>query len=127
MARGAVRLAAGGGTGRRSAEIGPLTERDPDPDVRFRAIAVRAARPDAGAKRAAWQAMVVDKTVPFPLVPAVAAAFWRPGQEEPLSGYAERYLDLLPTLGQGGMIPAMVYTSRLFPLFTIDETVARLH
>jgi aminopeptidase N len=28
---------------------------------------------------------------------------------------------LLPELDRGGMIPAMYYTARLFPLFAVDE------
>ena len=52
----------------------------------------------------------------------VSAAFWRPGQDDLLAPYADRYLDLLPDLQRGGMIPAMVFTSRLFPLFAIDRS-----
>lgn len=59
----------------------------------------------------------------MPLGPGgpVSQAFWRPGQEEVLRPYAEQYLELLPGLDEGGMIPAMAYTHRLFPLFGIDE------
>ena len=103
-----------------AAEVGPLRDRDTDPDVRFRELAVRAAAPDVAGKRSVWQALAVDREVPISLVSRVATAFWRPGQGEVLAPYAERYLELLPGLGQGGMIPGMVYTARLFPLFTID-------
>ena len=108
----------------RTAELGGRTEdrvaallaRDPDPDVRVRALAVQAARADAGSKEAVWQALAVDRTVPVGVLRSVTAAFWRPGQDALLAPYGERYLDLLPELHRGGMIPAMAYTVLLFPL-----------
>ena len=103
-----------------AAEAAQLLENDPDPDARMRVLAVRAAAPDAGEKAAIWQ-MLVDRTVPISSFFRVATAFWRPEQAELLAPYAERYLELLPHLDRGGMIPAMVYSSRLFPLFGIDE------
>jgi aminopeptidase N len=59
--------------------------------------------------------------VPISSVGAVATAFWRPGQEELLAPYAEKYVEAVPTLHQGGMISAMVYAGVLFPLFGADE------
>ena len=50
---------------------------------------------------------------------AVTNAFWRPGQEAILAGYGEKYLSLLPGFARGGMVPAMVYSSRLLPRFGI--------
>jgi aminopeptidase N len=38
-----------------------------------------------------------------------------------LAPYAERYLDLVPALERGGMIPAIVFTRLLFPQFGIDQ------
>ena len=64
---------------------------------------------------------MVDRTVPVGSFNAVGSAFWRPGQDDVLAPYAERYLELLPSLHEGGMIPAMVLTTGLFPLFGIDE------
>ena len=107
----------GGDTGD---EVRDLLARDPDPDAKYRALAVRAAAPDAGEKAAVWRSLAVDRTVPIGSAGAVAAAFWRPGQDDLLAPYAERYLELLPELHRGGMIPAMLYTYRLFPLFGID-------
>jgi aminopeptidase N len=101
-------------------EVAALLDRDPDPDTGPRALAVRAAAPDAAEKAAVWQALV-DRTVPVGAFGQVAGAFWRPGQEELLAPYAERYLDLLPGLDRGGMIMAMRFTGRLFPLYGIDE------
>ncbi|MFI1568934.1 aminopeptidase N [Streptomyces sp. NPDC020490] len=97
-----------------------LLERDPDPDAWVRALTVRAALPDPAAKAEVWQRLAVDRAVPVSSVGQVATAFWRPAQDELLAPYTQRYLDLLPRLHQGGMIPAMVFTSRLFPPYAID-------
>jgi len=95
---------------------------DPDPDAKFRAVAVRAAAPDADRKADAWRAMADDREVPIGLVSAVSQAFWRPGQEELLAPYGDRYLALLGDLDRRGMISAMHYTGRLFPLYAIDAS-----
>ncbi|MFJ3798054.1 aminopeptidase N [Streptomyces sp. NPDC090088] len=102
-----------------TAESAALLDRDPDPDAWVRALTVRAALPDPEAKAETWQRLVVDRTVPVQSVGPVAAAFWRPGQDALLAPYAQRYLDAIPQLEQGGMIPAMVYTSQLFPPYGI--------
>ncbi|MFJ3226014.1 aminopeptidase N [Streptomyces sp. NPDC086783] len=104
-----------------AAEISGLLDRDPDPDAWIRALTVRAARPDAAAKAEVWQRLVEDRTVPFAAVGPVATAFWRPGQDALLAPYARRYLDLVPGFARGGMIPAMVFTNRLFPPYAVDE------
>jgi aminopeptidase N len=107
--------------GETAAEIRLLLDRDPDPDAWVRALAVRAATPDAEARKAVWQTLTVDRTVPISSVSQVATAFWRPAQDDLLAPYAQRYLDLLPDIHRGGMIPAMTFTSRLFPLFAVDQ------
>ncbi|MEV7320003.1 aminopeptidase N [Streptomyces sp. NPDC093970] len=104
-----------------SAESAALLDRDPDPDAWVRVLTVRAAVPDPAAKAEVWQRLAVDRTVPVSSVGAVAAAFWRPGQDALLAPYAERYLAEIPRLDQGGMIPAMTYTSQLFPLYAVDS------
>jgi aminopeptidase N len=112
----------------RAAELGGETaaasERlraaDPDPDAWVSALIVRAARPEPVEKEAVWQRLAVERAVPVGSVGRTATAFWRPGQEGVLAAYAERYLDLLPALDRGGMILAMVYTERLFPMFAVD-------
>ncbi|WP_046727736.1 aminopeptidase N [Streptomyces humi] len=103
-----------------AAESAALLERDPDPEAWVRALTVRAALPDATAKTEVWQRLAVDRAVPVQLVGTVAASFWRPGQDTQLAPYAEHYLDAVPGLDQGGMIPAMTYTFQLFPLFAVD-------
>ncbi|MCW2737553.1 aminopeptidase N [Nocardioides sp.] len=97
-----------------------LQERDPDPDAWVRALCVRASSPSAEAKEEAWTALV-DRTVPIQNASTVAAAFWRPGQDDVLAPYAERYIEALPTLHDGGMIPGLALTSSLFPVYAIDE------
>jgi aminopeptidase N len=107
--------------GETAAEVRLLLDRDPDPDAWVRTLAVRAATPDAAEKRAVWQALTADRTVPVSWVDQIAGAFWRPGQEHLLAPYAQRYLDLVPHLHRGRMIEAMVFTSRLFPLYAVDQ------
>ncbi|WP_019071621.1 aminopeptidase N [Streptomyces hokutonensis] len=102
-----------------ASETEQLLARDPDPDAWTRALAVRAALPDAASKAEVWQRLAVDRAVPINAVGAVAAAFWRPDQDSLLAPYAERYLEAVPKLHQGGMILAMGYTRHLFPLHAI--------
>jgi aminopeptidase N len=101
-------------------EVQRLLAADPDPDGKFRAAAVRAATPDADRKADAWRAMADDREVPVAAMPAVSQAFWRPGQDALLAPFAERYLALIPQLDGRGMISAMNYTLRLFPLYAVD-------
>ncbi|GGP96974.1 aminopeptidase N [Streptomyces roseolilacinus] len=103
-----------------AAEAARLLAADPDPDAHLQELRVRAGVPDARVKAAVWQALAIERAVPVSWVGRVAAAFWRPGQDEVLRPFTRRYLDLVPGLGRGGMIPAMVYTGRLLPRFAID-------
>ncbi|GGL19593.1 aminopeptidase N [Mangrovihabitans endophyticus] len=99
-------------------EADALLARDPDPDAKFRALAVRAARCDPDEKAAMWR-MLAERTVPISHYAAVTTAFWRPGQEELLAPYPEKFLDLLPDLGRGGSITSMTYAGRLFPTVAV--------
>ena len=103
-----------------ASRVAALLERDPDPDARMRALAVTAAAPDAGAKAEIWRKLVLDREVPVHVVRPLMDAFWRPGQDAVLAPYAELYLEALPALHHGGMIPAMGLTGRLFPQYAID-------
>jgi aminopeptidase N len=107
--------------GETDGEAEVLLERDRDPEAWLRALAVRAAKPDAAEKEAVWQQLAVERTVPVGAAYLVAIPFWRPGQDELLAPYADRFLALLPELHRGGMIHGMAYTHRLFPLFGIAE------
>ena len=105
--------------------VAALQDRDPDPDAWVRALCVRASSPSAEAKEEAWTA-VVQRTVPIQTARTVGTAFWRPGQDDVLAPYAERYLEALPTLHEGGMVPGLALTDGLLPVFAIDEAwVAR--
>ncbi|MET7420067.1 aminopeptidase N [Dactylosporangium sp. NPDC005555] len=104
-----------------AADIDLLLGLDPDPDAWVRATAVRAASPDPAVKEAVWQTVVVDRKVPISEVKHVTTLFWRPGQDAALAPFAERFLELAPQLHRGGMMPAMVFASRLFPIFAVDE------
>ena len=115
--RALVRKAQLGGDA--AAEVARLCERDTDPEAWVRAVTVRAATPDADEKRAVWQ-MVVDRAIPIGSVAQVATAFWRSGQDDLLRPYPQRYLELLPDIHLGGMIPAAAYTGQLFPTFAVD-------
>jgi aminopeptidase N len=97
-----------------------LVEKDRDPEAWVRALTVRTAVADTAAKAAAWEALAEHRKVPISSVGQVANAFWRPGQDELLAPYAERYLEAVPTLDHGGMIQAMGYARALFPVFAID-------
>ena len=101
-----------------------LQARDPDPDAWIRALCVRASSPSAEAKEEAWTALV-ERTAPIQTAHTVAAAFWRPGQDEVLAPYAERYLAALPTLHDGGMIQGLTLAFTLFPVFAVDEAWVR--
>ncbi|MFL6115422.1 MAG: ERAP1-like C-terminal domain-containing protein, partial [Catenulispora sp.] len=106
--------------GETAAEARRLLAEDQDPDAGLRALAVRAAAPDPGEKAEIWR-LLTGRAVPIGAFGRVAAAFWRPGQDDLLAPYAEKFVELLPGLHRGGMILAMSYSSRLFPLFGIDE------
>ena len=106
-------------------EAAQLLRHDPDPDAWVRTLAVRAAARNAASKDEVWAAVAVDRKVPISEVGKVMTAFWRPGQDDVLTPFASRYLDAVPALDRGGMIPGMMYTRRLFPVFGIDEAFLR--
>ncbi|HVH94500.1 MAG TPA: ERAP1-like C-terminal domain-containing protein, partial [Nocardioidaceae bacterium] len=95
-------------------EVDALEARDPDPDVEIRTLAVRAARPERKAKEAVWRAVFVDRAVPADRIIDLAAAFWRPGQEDLLREYTRRYLETVTGL-QGGMMLVAVLSRGFFP------------
>ncbi|RYC13788.1 aminopeptidase N [Nocardioides zhouii] len=100
--------------------VNALEGRDPDPDAWIRGLCVRASSPTAQAKDEAWAAMV-ERTAPIQNVSQISDAFWRPGQDDVLTPYAERYVAALPSLHEGGMIPGLALSFVLFPVFAIDE------
>ncbi|GIH05315.1 aminopeptidase N [Rhizocola hellebori] len=106
------------------AEVQRLVAQDPDPDAWIKALAVDAAKPDAQTKEAAWMAMV-NHTVPVGSIGVIRRAFWRRSQGQILAQYADRYLDILPTLDRGGMIPAITLSAGLYPSAGVDEEFAQ--
>ena len=115
----------------RKAELGGETdgrgrraccERDPDPEAWIRALAVRAATPDAGREggglAGSWPWTAACRSAPWA---RWRTAFWRPGQDELLRRTPSATSSWCPTCNRGGMIPAAVYTYQLFPLFGIDR------
>jgi aminopeptidase N len=104
------------------AAVRALEETDPDPESWVRALGVRAAHADAGAKQEAWDALVTEHRVPMgqPLI-QTGGLFWRPGQEDLLRPFAERYLDALPGLASGGLLMAGAMIRLLFPYAVADE------
>jgi aminopeptidase N len=101
--------------------VAELEARDPNPDSWVRALAVESARPDAAAKQAGWETVMVGQKVPIGSIGEVATAFWQPSQSAVLAPFAERYLDALGDLGSTGMIPAMSRAQTMFPLFGADS------
>lgn len=103
--------------------VADLLARDPDPDSAARAVAVTAARPDAEAKAEAWRQLFEVRSVQsgYPTY-AVSRAFWRPGQDELLAPYADRYLDQMRHV-RGGLLSMLSLVRGMFPLFA-DEAFA---
>ena len=106
------------------AEVEQLTHQDPDPDAWVRALTVNAARPDPAMKEATWKRTVEDHAVPMGSLREISRAFWRRSQDDILTPYADRYLQLLPTLHHLGMIPAMTVSGHLYPFAGTDAAFA---
>jgi aminopeptidase N len=104
------------------AAVRSLEEADVDPEAWVRALGVRAAQPVEAAKEEAWQAMLVDRTVPAgsPLF-QLGGLFWRPTQADLLRPFTTRYLDTLPGLTSGGLLMAGSLIRALFPLSVADQ------
>ena len=96
-------------------EVESLLSEDPNPDAWVNALRARTARPAAEAKALAWQAVMVDRRVPQDVLGRVGRSFWRPGQEELLTPYAEKFLESLPELGDAGMLFALILSRGFYP------------
>jgi aminopeptidase N len=107
----------------RLAELGQLDEsdvdrllaEDPNPDSWINAARVHAAVPSAAAKAEAWQAVVVDRKLPPDVLGKVGRAFWRPGQQQLVTPYAEKFLASLPQISDTGMLWALSLSGGFFP------------
>jgi aminopeptidase N len=58
---------------------------------------------------------MVDRKVPQDVLGRVGRSFWRPGQEELLTPYAEKFLKSLPELGDAGMLFALILSRGFYP------------
>ncbi len=101
-------------------------DRDPTDAGRKHAAAARAARPTAQAKAEAWDAVTDDPDITTATAAAVMSGFARPGQEDVLLPYAERYFQALgPIWRDRSLELALAFARMLYPgLLVGDETVA---
>jgi aminopeptidase N len=81
-----------------AAEIDAERERDRSASGEQWAAVCRAARPDAAAKEAAWNAIVGDPALSNRLAERTASGFWQPEQLELLEPYVERYFADMPEM-----------------------------
>ena len=92
-----------------------LLAADPNPDAWINAAQVHAALPTAAAKDRAWQTVVLDRKIPPGVLGLVGRSFWRPGQDDLLAPYAERFVAALPLLGDAGMLWALSLSGGFYP------------
>ncbi|HET7387325.1 MAG TPA: aminopeptidase N [Nocardioidaceae bacterium] len=97
------------------AESDALLEADPDPDAWASALIARAAKPSAEAKDEVWTAVFDERRVTPGHLAKMGRTFWRPQQTELLTPYAERFLELLPALGEGGMLWSLSMALYMYP------------
>jgi aminopeptidase N len=103
-----------------------LLARDPDPDAAVRALAVRTARPESGAKNEAWVELFEKRNIPAgTMLGAMVRAFWQPQQEDVLLPYADRFLDEIPALAGGGMLAVFGLMFGMFPQVADEAFVER--
>ena len=96
-------------------DVESLLDDDPDPDAWVNALRARTARPSAEAKESAWQAVMIDRKVPQDVLFLVGRSFWRPGQDDLVTPYAERFVQALPELGNAGMLWALCMSRGFYP------------
>ena len=58
---------------------------------------------------------MVDRKIPPGVLGLVGRAFWRPGQDELLTPYAERFLESLGPIGDTGMLWALSLSGGVLP------------
>jgi aminopeptidase N len=82
----------------------------------------RVALPDPDAKTWAWWSIVRDQTMSNRLLFAVASGFWRPGQEQVVEEYVERFVDDLPVLAARRHAQIAEHLTELaFPRLSVTE------
>jgi len=103
------------------AELVQLLGEDQNPDAWMNAVRARSAVPSAEAKAEAWQVVVVDRKIPPGVLGKVGRAFWRPGQDELLTPYAEKFLQSLNEFSETGMLWAMSLSGGFYPAVGGDD------
>ncbi|MER7300154.1 aminopeptidase N [Nocardioides sp. NPDC127514] len=104
--------------------VAALEARDPDPESWVSALGVRTAQPLAEAKEEAWQVSMIERRLPRTDGGyALSSAFWRPGQEEILAPYAQRYLDAVADIRGGGLL-AYGLQLRFYPVQAGEDVAA---
>jgi aminopeptidase N len=89
-----LRLVATGRTD--AAAVERELDRDSTATGERRAAAGRALVPTVEAKEAAWQAAVVENSLPNALLGATVAGMSQPDQRELMRGFVDRYFDAIP-------------------------------
>ena len=102
-------------------EVADLLAEDPNPDAWMSALQARTARPSEEAKAEAWQVVVEDRKIPPGVIRRLGRSFWRPGQEDLVTPYAERFLGSLGPIGDSGMVWALSLTFSFYPTVGGDE------
>ena len=98
--------------------------RDDTAAGRLHALTARAALPRSDAKQRAWEAVTGEATLSNHESGAVAGGFWRPGQDDLLRPYVDRYADELPALWAARTPQvAGVLAQRLFPATLVEQDV----
>jgi aminopeptidase N len=98
--------------------------RDDTATGRLHALQTRAAMPTAAAKERAWTATMHDAALSNHETRYLAAGFWRPGQDDLLRPYVERYVAELPE-AWGERTPQVAGTlaEDLFPSLLVEQDV----
>ncbi|MDQ1308168.1 MAG: aminopeptidase [Actinomycetota bacterium] len=99
---------------------------------RRRARAATAARPEFGAKDAAWTEALCDEDLPNALLESVISGIMQPDQGDLVVPFIERYFETLPTIATnrtaeiGQLIMTGLYPGMVVAQSTIDRTDAFL-
>ena len=81
-----------------------------------KAAAARAAQPDVDAKAEAWRLGVLDESTPNETARSIVLSFMRPGQDDVLAPYVDRYLEAAETVWEHlGTHRASTALSYIFP------------
>ena len=101
--------------------------RDPTDIGIRRAMSARAVCPTAEAKNVAWDALLEDRTLPLATMRALLAGLFRPGQDDLLRPYADRYPDAVGRIwAERDADEALELTEGLYPSTLVDEATVAL-